>query len=187
MSSRIRISALVRRTSRLWARHRMIVSWRRPGVGVCRSEQCGAWGTLDLAPQIARACRGLREHSRGVLELRAGDLVATQHHAPARVLHRGIERGIGLYAAKLTHRGDECGIRHAKAGRTPAAATTRDCADEGDGERQPGAYHAGKARHEQRRGQRCVMLACSLARRGGRPKWPQRVANLREPILPIWH
>jgi hypothetical protein len=128
----------------LGSRHGMVVRGRGTGNRrPCPGDWCPR-RALDLAPQIARARGRFGEHSRGVLELRARHAVPAQNHPPARVLHGRVERAVGLHAAKLPERTDERRIRHAQAGRAAAAAANHERTDEGDTQRQTGAYHAAR-------------------------------------------
>jgi len=154
--------------ARSWSRYRMILAWRA-GNGCGRLEQRGAGSALDLSPQIARSSGRFGEHSRGMLELRARDLVPPKNDSAGRVLHRRVERRIGLNAPELAQREDERRIRHSEIRCLPAAATASESTEEGETERRPGAYHAGKARPEARRGQRRARLAGISASGVARP------------------
>lgn len=141
------------------ARHRMIVAGRRSGPGGCRPDDERGGSTLDLAPQIARSRRGFREHPRCVLELPTRHPVTPKHHPPTGILHRDVERGVGLDAPELTERTDERGVGDAETWGVPIAAGAKGGADESENDGQAGAYHAGKARRHARAGQRRAILA----------------------------
>lgn len=161
--------------SRSWSRHWMIVSGGRSRVRRRWPDHERAGRTLDLAPQIARSRRRFREHAGGMLELRARHLVPPEYHTPAGVLHRDVERGVGLDAPELTERADERGVGHAETRCAPIAATARESADEGDAQWQSGAYHAGKPRRHARGGQRGAMLTALIGAPTKAPQYRQRL------------
>jgi hypothetical protein len=144
--------------SRSRARHRVIVRGRRPGNRRTRLGHRRPGRALDLPPEITRVRGRFREHTSSVLQLLARHAVAPEDHAPARVFHGDIERAVALHAPKLAQCADERRIRHPETGRATSRTAGRESTDEGDTQRQSGAYHAGKARYGAREGQRGAVL-----------------------------
>jgi hypothetical protein len=164
-------------------RHGVIVRGRRTRNGRGRLRHGRPGGTFDLAPQIARAGGRFGKHARGVLQLCARHIVSPQNHPAARVLHGYVERAVGLHAPQIPERVDERRVGNAQAWRTPAATANHECTDEGDTQRQTGAYHA--ARLDARRAKVNFMPCGRIVDKKRLSR--QHTASGWEPTLPFRH